>query len=66
MGEFGGIDKVGGDSVGRIAGGVPTCRDGEEGMEIEEGIEMVEGIDRFVASCRDSVGGEEPAGWKMC
>jgi len=60
LGEFGGIDNVGGDSVGRIAGGVPTCSDGEEGIEIEEGIE------RFVASCRDRVGGEEPAGWKMC
>jgi len=45
---------VGGDSVGRMAGGVPTCNDGEEGIE------------RLVASCRERVGGEDPAGWKMC
>lgn len=49
-GELGGIDNVGGDSEERIAGGVPTCIewDGEEGIE------------RFVASCKESVGGEEP------
>jgi len=49
-GECGGIDNVGGDSVERMAGGVPTCIewDGEEGIE------------RFVASCKESVGGEEP------
>lgn len=56
FGEFGGMDNVGGDSVERIAGGVPTCMD----WEGEEGIE------RFVASCREMVGGEEPVCWKMC
>jgi len=49
-GEFGGIDNVGGDSDERIVGGVPTC------MECEG----EEGIERFVASCNESVGGEEP------